>query len=184
MTGGARVNSAVSTLCAKSLLHRATKWAFPEGCYPHGCSCSQTPPCRMQVPAVFRGCSLCRRRTTMPRLLRLLTLVALVALVLASGARVARTSAEMSTPTAGAGNAPLILIEHADLVSEIDLGEPGVSVGDMLVWGPNTLYDDAQWQRHRRHHAGDLYRVHRKLRLPGGRDDPLPGRQHPRIPGD
>ena len=49
----------------------------------------------------------------------------------------------MSTPTAGAGDATLILIEHADLVTEIDLGEPGASVGDMLVWGPNALYDDA-----------------------------------------
>ena len=40
-------------------------------------------------------------------------------------------------------DATLILIEHADLVTEIDLGEPGASVGDMLVWGPNALYDDA-----------------------------------------
>jgi len=79
----------------------------------------------------------------MPRLSRLLTLVALVALVLSRGAWAARTSAEMSTPTAGASDATLILIEHADLVSEIDLGEPGASVGDMLVWGPNALYDDA-----------------------------------------
>jgi hypothetical protein len=78
----------------------------------------------------------------MPRLSRLLTLVALVALVIACGARAARTSAEMSTPAAG-GDATLILIEHADLVTEIDLGEPGASVGDMLVWGPNALYDDA-----------------------------------------
>jgi hypothetical protein len=79
----------------------------------------------------------------MPRLSRLLTLVAFVALVIASGARVARTSAEMSTPTAGAGEATLILIEHADFVTEIDLGEPGASVGDMLVWGPDPLYDEA-----------------------------------------
>jgi hypothetical protein len=79
----------------------------------------------------------------MPRLSRLLTLVALVALVLVSGARSARTSAEMSTPTAGASDATLILIEHVDLVSEIDLGETGASVGDMLVWGPNALYDEA-----------------------------------------
>lgn len=49
----------------------------------------------------------------------------------------------MSTPTAGADDATLNLIEHADLVTEIDLGEPGASVGDMLVWGPNALYDEA-----------------------------------------
>jgi hypothetical protein len=79
----------------------------------------------------------------MPRLSQLLTLIALGALVIASGAWAARTAAEMSTPTAGAGAATLILIEHADLVTEIDLGEPGPSVGDLLVWGPNALYDDA-----------------------------------------
>ena len=78
----------------------------------------------------------------MPRLSRLLPLFALVALITVSSAWVAR-GAKMSTPTAGASDATLILIEHADLVTEIDLGEPGASVGDMLVWGPNGLYDDA-----------------------------------------
>jgi hypothetical protein len=49
--------------------------------------------------------------------------------------------AQMATPGVSNGAATLILIEHADLVTEIDLGEPGPSVGDMLVWGPNALYD-------------------------------------------
>jgi heme A synthase len=79
----------------------------------------------------------------MRRLSRLLALVALVALVIASGAWVARAHAEMATP-AGASYATLILIEHADSVTEIDLGEPGPSTGDMLVWGPNALYDEAE----------------------------------------
>ena len=78
----------------------------------------------------------------MRRLPRLLALVALVALVIASGVRAARTYAAMVTP-AGASDTTLILIEHANLVTEIDLGEPGPSVGDMLVWGPNALYDEA-----------------------------------------
>jgi hypothetical protein len=78
----------------------------------------------------------------MPRLSRLLAPVALGALVIASGAWAARTYAEMATP-ASASDATLILIEHADLVTEIDLGEPGPSAGDMLVWGPNALYDEA-----------------------------------------
>ena len=69
----------------------------------------------------------------MLRLSRLWTLVTLAALIIAIGAWVAGTSAEMSTPTAGAGDATLILIEHADLVTEIDLGEPGASVRDLLV---------------------------------------------------
>jgi hypothetical protein len=78
----------------------------------------------------------------MSRLSRLLTLVALVTLVIASGARAAGND-EMSTPAAS-GDATLILIEHADHVTEIDLGELGPSVGDMLVWGPNALYDEAE----------------------------------------
>jgi hypothetical protein len=78
----------------------------------------------------------------MPRLSRLLAPVALGALVIASGTWTARTYAEMATP-ASASDATLLLIEHADLVTEIDLGEPGPSVGDMLVWGPNALYDEA-----------------------------------------
>ncbi len=77
----------------------------------------------------------------MRRQSRLLALVSLVALVITSGAWVVRARAEMATP-AGAGNATLILVEHADLVTEIDLDEPGPSIGDMLVWGPNAL-DDA-----------------------------------------
>src|SRR5215207_1460161 len=134
--------SAVSALCVKSLLPCATRWELSECMQPDAGSGTETPPCRMQVPAISRGRSLCIWRTTMSRLSRLLTLVALVALVIASGARAAHTSAEMSTPAAG-GGATLLLIEHADLVTEIDLGEPGASVGDMLVWGPNALYDDA-----------------------------------------
>ncbi len=78
----------------------------------------------------------------MSRLSRLLAFVALVALAIASGAWTAGTYAEMATP-AGASDAALMLIEHADRVTEIDLGEPGPSVGDMLVWGPNALYDEA-----------------------------------------
>jgi 3D (Asp-Asp-Asp) domain-containing protein len=78
----------------------------------------------------------------MPRPSRLIAPVALGALVIASGVWTARAYAEVATP-AGASDATLILIEHADLVTEIDLGEPGPSVGDMLVWGPNALYDEA-----------------------------------------
>lgn len=73
--------------------------------------------------------------------LPLFALVALVTLVIASGSWVARTSAQMATPATGP--ATLTLIEHADRVTEIDLGEPGPSIGDMLVWGPNALYDEA-----------------------------------------
>jgi hypothetical protein len=49
----------------------------------------------------------------------------------------------MSTPTGGASDAALILVEHANQLTEIDLAEPGLVVGDMLVWGPNPLFDKA-----------------------------------------
>src|SRR5687768_16411767 len=77
----------------------------------------------------------------MPQLSRIGALVALV--VIASGWWTVRTEAQMATPGVSDTAAALILIEHADLVTEIDLGEPGPSVGDMLVWGPNALYDEA-----------------------------------------
>ena len=77
----------------------------------------------------------------MPRPGRPLALITLIAVVIASGSWMARTHAQTVTPTAGGGAATLILVEHADLVTEIDLGEPGPTIGDMLVWGPNALYD-------------------------------------------
>ena len=70
-------------------------------------------------------------------------MAALVALVVVAGVSwTTGGDAQMATPGVPDGAAALILIEHADLVTEIDLGEPGPSVGDMLVWGPNALYDE------------------------------------------
>jgi hypothetical protein len=79
----------------------------------------------------------------MPRPLPLLALIALIAAVIASGSWVARTQAQMATPATESGMMTLILVEHAELVTEVDLGEPGPTIGDMLVWGPNALYDEA-----------------------------------------
>ena len=80
----------------------------------------------MQVLAVSRGCWLCSTEDHDA------SIVATAYPGCARRARpspaahgAARTSAETSTPAAGASDATLILIEHADLVSEIDLGEPG-----------------------------------------------------------
>jgi hypothetical protein len=75
-----------------------------------------------------------------PHVSRMVALVALV--VIAGGLWTVGGDAQMATPGVPARAATLILIEHADLVTEIDLGEPGSSVGDMLVWGPNALYDE------------------------------------------
>lgn len=54
----------------------------------------------------------------------------------------ARAGAQPATPLASGESSPLVLVERADRVTEIDLGEPGPSIGDMIVWGPNALYDE------------------------------------------
>ena len=77
----------------------------------------------------------------MPRPSHLLALIALVALVIASGSWVTRTYAQTATPATGSSLVTVILVEHAGLVTAVDLGEPGPTIGDMQVWGPNALYD-------------------------------------------
>lgn len=37
----------------------------------------------------------------------------------------------------------IVLTERGGEISDIDLGEPGPSVGDMQIWGPNALSDEA-----------------------------------------
>jgi hypothetical protein len=66
------------------------------------------------------------------------------------GAEIAPRIAE-SVPAAGFAPAPVedrapstqfIMIEHADNVTNHDLGETGPTPGDMIVWGPDPLYDE------------------------------------------
>jgi hypothetical protein len=74
-----------------------------------------------------------------PQLSRMVALVALVVIV--GSLWTTGGDAQMATPGVPDRAATLILVEHAELVTEIDLGEPGSSVGDLLVWGSNALYD-------------------------------------------
>ena len=54
---------------------------------------------------------------------------------------VARAQSDSATPE---GKATLLtLVERADRVTTIDLDESGPSAGDMIVWGPDPLYDAA-----------------------------------------
>lgn len=46
---------------------------------------------------------------------------------------------EAATPVAV--NDTLVLVERDENTETIDIGEPGPSAGDILVWGPNPLYD-------------------------------------------
>ncbi|MGE3798740.1 MAG: hypothetical protein AB7G88_12980 [Thermomicrobiales bacterium] len=66
--------------------------------------------------------------------------LAMLAMLVLPGHTGARTSA---TPEVVDGPLILILVEHATSVTTIDGGEPGPSAGDMIVWGPNALFDAA-----------------------------------------
>ncbi len=76
---------------------------------------------------------------------RPLVLCAILVLAFA-GAAIGRASlVARSAPATMQGPAKaitLVLVEHADNLHDIDLGEPGPSPGDMQVWGPNPLYDE------------------------------------------
>lgn len=49
-----------------------------------------------------------------------------------------------ATPTVDdAPDVTLELVEQADLVTNIDQGDAGPSVGDLIIWGPNALLDAA-----------------------------------------
>jgi hypothetical protein len=65
-------------------------------------------------------------------------------ILIASCFEVTRTAAQDGTPITTAsdtGEQILVLIEHNDSETVVDVGGPGRSVGDMRVWGPNPLYD-------------------------------------------
>ncbi len=58
---------------------------------------------------------------------------------------VAHTVAQDATPVVdvedAGGPERVTYVEHADNVTSTDLGDPGVSAGDLIVWGPNALFD-------------------------------------------
>jgi hypothetical protein len=65
--------------------------------------------------------------------------------VIAGGIQLSHVAAQEGTPAAGSastGTHTMVLVERDEHHTVLDLGEPGSSVGDMLVWGPNALYDE------------------------------------------
>jgi hypothetical protein len=52
-------------------------------------------------------------------------------------------TAQEATPVADESGTILTLVERPDEETSVDLGEPGTSPGDLLLWGPNPLYDEA-----------------------------------------
>jgi hypothetical protein len=53
------------------------------------------------------------------------------------------SSAQEATPVIGEDSTVFILVEQPEQVTILDLGESGTSPGDLTVWGPNPLYDEA-----------------------------------------
>ncbi len=52
--------------------------------------------------------------------------------------------AQDATPIAGGEpDITIALVEHANSVTNIDLGDEGPSAGDMIIWGADPLYDES-----------------------------------------
>jgi len=56
---------------------------------------------------------------------------------------VTQTAAQEATPLTTADTETFTLVEHALAVTVVDIGETGASAGDITVWGPNPLFDEA-----------------------------------------
>jgi hypothetical protein len=63
------------------------------------------------------------------------------ALLVAGGALGSKVIAQEATPTASGELITIVLVEHNEHDTNVDVGEPGPSAGDLRVWGPNPLFD-------------------------------------------
>lgn len=45
-------------------------------------------------------------------------------------------------PHHGDPDIKMVLVEHAIHITNIDQGEPGPSIGDLILWGPDPMYDE------------------------------------------
>lgn len=77
----------------------------------------------------------------MRRLLGICVVLVLVMLPASGSWQEGAVAKEGTPPATTAGEEPLTLIEHNDNETVVDVGEPGTTVGDVRVWGPNPLYD-------------------------------------------
>ena len=71
---------------------------------------------------------------------RLIAVLATVVLALPVAFGVVRVLAHDATPTR-ADPTTFTLVERAEHVTTIDVGDSGPSPGDILVWGPDPLFD-------------------------------------------
>lgn len=65
-----------------------------------------------------------------------------LALLLAVGIAAPAIAHDATPPVGNEPDITMVLVEHADLVTNIDLGDDGPSAGDMIIWGPDPLYDE------------------------------------------
>ena len=54
---------------------------------------------------------------------------------------IVRAGAQDATPSSSPTT--MTMVEHAERVTSLDNGQPGPSVGDVIVWGPDPLFDEA-----------------------------------------
>jgi Flp pilus assembly protein CpaB len=70
--------------------------------------------------------------------------LAVIAVVVAGTTWVTHTAAQSSTPVMGqSGMTTLTVNEHNLNMTDVDLGAAGPSAGDLRVWGPNPIFDEA-----------------------------------------
>ncbi len=69
--------------------------------------------------------------------------VGFIILALSAAFGVAQAVGQEATPVVDGNVMTFTLVERALNVSIIDVGEPGPSAGDLTVWGPDPLYDEA-----------------------------------------
>jgi hypothetical protein len=77
--------------------------------------------------------------------MRILKVAGTFVVALVAGLGLMRVLAQDNGPDATpiAGSMEFTLVEHAISVHTVDLGESGMTPGDLLVWGPDPLYDAA-----------------------------------------
>jgi hypothetical protein len=70
--------------------------------------------------------------------------LAVIAVLFTGSVWVTRTAAQNATPAAAEpGATTLVVNEHNLNMTDVDLGDSGPSAGDLRVWGPNPLFDEA-----------------------------------------
>lgn len=75
--------------------------------------------------------------------MRKITPLAILVFGLSLLGTVAGASAQEATPVTASSTETFTLVEHAIDVTVVDVGGDGPGAGDITVWGPNPLFDEA-----------------------------------------